>query len=149
MSFHSQSPLHYANPCLFVHTWPHISFINRAAFQQWWESFGHRCTRGWLRSALRWAYFYRFTCSSFHVWLHLLIVFCFPPSPSIHRSAAIPPLHFLIFFLSPSPPCGVSIWRSDSEGHSRGRRERRDWKEEENASCVFGDGDYNQDSEMV
>lgn len=46
-----------------------------------------------------------------------------------------PPLHFLIFFLSPSPPCGVSIWRSDGEGHWG---ERDEDEEEEEEWCSGG-----------
>lgn len=32
-----------------------------------------------------------------------------------------PPTALFNFLLSPSPPCSVSIWRANSEGHSRGR----------------------------
>lgn len=58
--------------------------------------------------------------SSLYIWPHLLTI-----SASLPRflfiTVLLTPLYFLIFFLSPSVPCGVSIWRSDSEGHSKGR----------------------------
>lgn len=58
--------------------------------------------------------------SSLYIWPHLLTI-----SASLPRflfiTVLLTPLYFLIFFLSPSLPCGVSIWRSDSEGHSEGR----------------------------
>lgn len=58
--------------------------------------------------------------SSLYIWPHLRTI-----SASLLRflfiTVLLTPLYFLIFFLSPSLPCGVSIWRSDSEGHSKGR----------------------------
>lgn len=63
-----------------------------------------------------------FLLISLYIWPCLLTI-----SASLLRflfiTALLTPLYFLIFFLSPSPPCGVSIWRSDSEGHSNGSGE--------------------------
>lgn len=48
-------------------------------------------------------------------------------SLSFNSSHFTHPLHSFIFSPSPSHPCGDSIWRSDYEGHYRGReREKKD-----------------------
>lgn len=59
--------------------------------------------------------------STLYIWLHLLTTV-----GSLLRflfiGVLLSPRYFLIFFVSPCLPCGVSIWRSDTEGHSKGER---------------------------
>lgn len=55
-----------------------------------------------------------------YIWPHLLTI----ATALLHFvfiAAQLTPLYFLILFLSHCLPCGVSIWRSESEGHSNRR----------------------------
>lgn len=58
--------------------------------------------------------------STLYIWPGLLTIAasltCF-----LFIAVLLTPPYFLIFFLSPYLPCGVSIWRSDTEGHSKER----------------------------